>query len=193
MKFYQYLNERETVLTDFDKVYEAIKTECKTWIRHAEGAFAYRGIENYNADIMKKFVRKNRETLGMDQRKSNKLDKEFHDQFGWKPRSQGMFCTGDYLVAHQYGRVWIVYPIGAVDYLWSKEIGDLYVDIDPKSGVAADWSNEKIVGTYIENKGLHEALTQYRKNEIMVNCDAYYALCYRELGDKKLKMLKDLK
>lgn len=41
-------------------------------------------------------------------------------------RSNSIFCTGDSQKANQYGRVYVIFPIGNFKYTWSPTIEDLY-------------------------------------------------------------------
>ena len=57
------------------------------------------------------------------------LDDLFYSKFKLKPRSQGVFCTGDIDGTREYGRCFIIFPVGNYQYLWNPRIFDLYQEI----------------------------------------------------------------
>ena len=52
----------------------------------------------------------------------------FYRKFKWKPRSTGVFCTGDKEQAKGYGGLATVWPIGNFKYIWNPEIRD-FLDV----------------------------------------------------------------
>lgn len=54
------------------------------------------------------------------------FDVFFKEKFGWKARSEGIFCASDIMVSNDYGIVSIFFPIGKYSYLWSPNMIDLY-------------------------------------------------------------------
>lgn len=54
------------------------------------------------------------------------FDDMFEHVFGTRFRSNAIFTTGDPEIAHSYGHVQAVFPIGQFKYLWSPRVGDLY-------------------------------------------------------------------
>lgn len=58
------------------------------------------------------------------------VDDFFEERVGWRPRSEGIFCTPRYHEATSYGHnAYIVFPKDGFKYLWSPNIEDLYCDV----------------------------------------------------------------
>ena len=133
MRFKHYINERGTELPFniiikelYDKCYPFIKEINKQQIK----GFIFSGREN---DVIKYTgkVRKNRNPKDSPIKTHNILDKLFKKKFGWKARSNAIFCTGNIHTAAAYGKnVYMIFPIGKYKFLWSPEIDDLYETID---------------------------------------------------------------
>ena len=97
------------------------------------------------------------------------FDKAAKKKFGWKPRSEGMFCVGNKEVAKYYGLAYSVWPIGTFKFIWSDEVDDFfneYEDADPTDMI-------NVIGMYT-NKNLEGAIRDGA--EIMVKCKEYYAV-----------------
>lgn len=54
-----------------------------------------------------------------------RLNSDFKKQFGREYRN-GIFATSDPLTAKQHGHVYVVFPIGPLDFVWSSKVKDLY-------------------------------------------------------------------
>jgi len=89
--------------------------------------FLYRGITNHRSLFDKLTVNTNRVPMGSSWELHNLFDNEFYKKFGWKARSNSIFCTGLEDIAMTYGMGYIVFPIGNFKYLWSMEAKDLYI------------------------------------------------------------------
>ena len=119
-----------------DKVYQMAKLlfkNCKEYLKDlnikSAGRVMYRGA--YGDDMTKIVPRKDRQPKDMDWEQSEALDDEFKRKFGWKPRSEGVFCSGDIQQAKGYGDgVFTVWPMGKYKLLWSWSIFDLYTKLD---------------------------------------------------------------
>jgi len=185
MRLNNYINESREI--DIDLV-NKIKNECKYYF---ENARFLKKIYPLYRGIKKKFIwdiitpRTNRKPLDTDIKIHNLLDKEFKKQFGWKVRSQGVFCTGGW-PNRRYGNVYYIFPVGKFEFVWSPDIRDLTgslvnagilntkYKLDPD--ISEDTVNEVIfsmVSTY-EDTNFLEALRS--ENEISIKCKRYYAL-----------------
>lgn len=122
------------------KKYEEIKLknnldniffECKYFINDLKkcdkGSFIYRGV-NKKVDIEKfKSNLKYREPINMRIDIHEKLNKKFHEKFGWNVRN-GVFSIGKKTF---YGiDSYLIFPIGKYEIVWSPEIIDLYGEIE---------------------------------------------------------------
>lgn len=168
----------------------------------------YRGI-NVSGDAQKiqlrvngkvrtcliKNVRQNREPLDTPRQISTWVDDAFEEIFGWKPRSQGLFCTGSLFQTTDYGQAFQIFPMGKFKYVWSPDITDMIAPIKrisrelkisypggPVSHITAtkeqlaefnERIREFITEKYID-ENLHDAIGKHR--EIMFSCKQYLAV-----------------
>jgi hypothetical protein len=68
------------------------------------------------------------------------LDEQFKKKFGWKARSEGVFCVRSKQIAYNYGNPYSVFPIGNYKYIYSNKIHDLYVHFDELKEIPAVFS-----------------------------------------------------
>ncbi len=129
--------------------------DCKPYLKDLKksGKVMYRGA--YGGDMTKIIPRKDRQPKDMDQELSDEIDDAFMSHVGWKPRSEGVFCSGDYKQAEGYGSaVFTVWPIGKYKFVWSLSIYDLYTKLDNSGDydyIETDWMYEDYEERYGEN------------------------------------------
>jgi len=127
--------------------------------------------------------RKNRIPKNTKLQLHNALDKLLYKKFGWKPRSEGVFCTGSEFKARFYGYVYIMLPIGDFKFVWSPKIDDLFnqlslngiTDFNTDEIIKKDYLPDlkKIADTYTD-KDLVSAILS--GNEISIKCNKYYLI-----------------
>lgn len=89
--------------------------------------FLLRGSNNTYYGYQYLTPREDRRPKDMDSTVHKLLDDAFHKLYGWKPRSQGVFCTSDIMeVSNNYGLPYIIFPVNGFKYIWSSSIEDLY-------------------------------------------------------------------
>ena len=191
MKFHEYLIE--SGLSE-NNIKQLILKDCKPFLDQSKGLTLYRGM-NISPSITKEKVRKDRKPKDTDPRTQKKADEVFLKKFGWMPRSQGLFVTGNQKEAKRYGTLYRVYPIGNFKFIWSDKVMDFFTNFkfDNVSMFDELISMIYIDGSeYIHNKALERGLKKDIKtykdtdltgairsnNEIMIDCDEYYAVRY---------------
>lgn len=190
-QFYKYLNEI-LVSKETEQAWEILSDDCTEVIDFyrkssvvSHGTAIFRGTNKRFSVISDKIKpRKNRKPTDTPPELQKKLDEEFKKQFGWKPRSSGVFAFGDNGM-HGYGKPCAVFPSNGWRFLWSPAVTDLYMKLQDDGILYSKWIAEYyrnnpeelddyievIVGTYT-NKNLDKAL---RSNiEIIIGCDYYY-------------------
>ena len=208
MRFKQFIQEEASEeLDDF------IERQCSSFVNEmgmsSEDAIShrlYRGIttegeksgekvkllyKGKSLSALIKIVRSDRRPLDTPRLISELTDDAFEDRFGWRPRSQGMFCTGDAGAARTYGNLYQIFPIGDISYIWSPEIYDMSnvikrvasdiglpylapekVTRDQKDNFFEEMS-EFVDKHYMEAE-LEKAIN--KKHEIMLKCSKYLAV-----------------
>jgi hypothetical protein len=84
-------------------------------------------------NVYRKAVRKDRVPLEMNRKISAVIDDWFNEKFGFRARSQSLFCYGEAGRgnAETYGsHQCAVFPIGDFQFVWSPKVGDLFLSVD---------------------------------------------------------------
>lgn len=178
------LNERYMV-KDWMEVMDILRRDCGPYIKEkALGENLWRGMKKDIGDFTKITPRKNRRPKDMPWELHEALDNAFKEEFGWKARSEAVFCSSSLYDAGFYGDIYIIYPIGKIKYVYSPVIPDIYTDMK-RAGFVEEvlYKNptpnriEQIADSYIElytDKNLKEGMR--RGVEILIKCNSYYAL-----------------
>jgi hypothetical protein len=142
-----------------------------------------------------KTARTDRKPLDTHPQISKLIDDQFNEKFGWKPRSQGVFCFSKERKhgATDFGKLHQIVPIGNFKYLWNPAIPDLtykifrlHGDIKvPKRPPNLEYSAEdlakiaaetkSIIGEYQDGE-LGNAIYDDSGMEIMLGCKTYLAI-----------------
>ena len=173
MRLTNYLTEEQ----DFQYIWGLLQKDCKPYIKQIKNDLLYRGSYKSNPGIVKVTPRKDRRPMSIHPKVQEILDNFFNKKFGWKPRSTGVFCTGDFSQAGQYGTAaYSFWPIGPFKFLWHPEVSDLFEslwDIQNSWGYWID--NPQILENFVKgysDKNFQKAIQS--KHEIMVSCKKYY-------------------
>src|SRR5574343_57678 len=125
MRLEKYLNEEES-----DYVSQIIDNVDKSYLNTVlKNGWLYRGTED-TSDFVMKTVRKNRTPMTTPKLVQKTLDELFFNKFGWNPRSQSAFISGDKGQAEGYGEAYLFFPIGEYRFVWSKDVRDLFDEVD---------------------------------------------------------------
>ena len=183
MKLKQYLTE--TMPPAFSEIVPILEKNCKPMMRvykktvkmysNREDMFCWRSTTLSNGIYEVKRRRKNRKPRNTDVKVTATLDKEFKQQHGWKPRTEGVF-TSSMSNAEGYGpNMCMFFPFGNLDYLHAPGIGDLFIQssmygVDSSHHTGAESSYRNLVKKY-KDTGLIVGLKD--EDEFMFNCDKY--------------------
>lgn len=135
MKLKEIINETMDTPETIDEVWAFIKNNCAQYIYENPShliAPMYRGFTNSAPPITVKLINQNR--LPKDTPKQiHKIFVEAFKEAGIKAnRDNSIFVTGDHSQASDYAasNVHVVYPIGDFDFSYSKDVKDLYMDLE---------------------------------------------------------------
>ena len=144
MRLKVFINEERHTEISFDtndieekveKMAHLLFNDCKQYLKDLgkSGEVMYRGA--YGGDMTKIVPRKNRAPKDMSRELQEELDNTFYDEFKWRPRSEGVFCSGEWDQAHSYGdAVFTVWPIGKYQFLYNENVHDLYTYFEEDVG-----------------------------------------------------------
>ena len=167
MKLKRYLTESTGVFG----VIDAIEKDCKPYMKFLKSIkyshFLIRDDSGRYDSFIKKKVRKDRRPSDSTMTDHKKMDEWLLNRFGWKARSEALFCYGAGirdLSTFDY----MVFPIGNFKFVWSPDIRDAwnYGGIDSYSKhTISEWYDD--ARTYTD-KDLNSSVKS--QSEIMVKC-----------------------
>lgn len=115
--------------SSFSSLWGQVEKDCKPFLTdlkkfHNHISFLYRGM-----NVMGSGVRPTRQDRLPKHTKpivAELFDKILYKTFGWKPRSEGLFCSGNLDDVSYYGAEKIIFPIGNYKMLWSQKVNDSF-------------------------------------------------------------------
>ena len=193
MRLTRYINESE------DAFYANVNSNCSQILKlykrtfsissHMIGGVLFRGLKKAIplGTVKSSRTEKGRRPKDTPLEVHNWLNQEFKRKFGWSVRD-GISCTTSYGHAHGYGKIHVFLPFDGYKYVYSEEIGDLYIDL-PGMAIAGmqkdfdlnEWLDEinEVLDSYTD-KGIAHLLVKGSKvgsghgPEIMFNAPKYY-------------------
>ncbi len=139
MKYTDLIEASDSLSDEEIKMAKLIKRDCQPYLR--QNAFSlkqlamYRGLEPGEA-FTEQYPTVIHKDIRLNDRKVSDTDPLIHDFFNIQftklygaPFRNSMFANGNAGMVFQYGRVYIVFPIGEFKFLWSDVVDDLYVSI----------------------------------------------------------------
>jgi len=186
MNYYKYLTRENK-----ERKKQILEKECSKFFKVIKKkSYFYRGIDGLSTDFKKIKSRKDRKPRDTPFYVHKRIDEMFKKYFGWYVRSEGIFTSPDSDDLEDYGDIYIFVPVGDFQYIWSREVKDLYTELlNIKAVSERKISSEKLIKNTFEkradiiediikkyhyNKGLNLS-TKY-KNEVIFKCDYYYVL-----------------
>ncbi len=155
MKFGLYLTE-----DDNQKTLDEFKKNTSQWFKEMGDVKLWRGTKHRIKDIKKLTSRVDRRPLDTPKEVHDWFDDAFKKEFGWKPRSSGVFTCPSKFHVEVFGKPYLIYPINGYKYIWSKHISDLtnYLEnirilVQPTERnhqLGENWYDKKILKEYTE-------------------------------------------
>lgn len=183
---------KEFILDGSNDIKELILTNCGSFLFQCGGEIMYRGMNGINLKQESTYNEKpiqwdiltsktDRAPKNTELLVSGFIDDYFEEKFGWKARSSGTFVTGNDRYASDYGHPYMIFPIGKFNFVWSERVKDLFFKTPSVDGPYHTSDEALRARTYevldngeYKNTDLEAALTF--GNEIMVQCNRYYAV-----------------
>lgn len=182
-----------------------IKQNCQPYLKLNKDAMIsrslYRGVKPPggfsvtgagDANFIRKDIRlTDRRPSDMDEDIYEFFNKYFTEMYG-APFRNAMFASGSSGDAADYGAVYVIFPIGEFQYLWSDTIEDLYTELHklydehPIDGYDILQKQEALaLGSELHND-LYDYVTSYQtdelekailsSHEIMIRAQSYYGI-----------------
>jgi hypothetical protein len=170
----------EKLLPDYSEILKIYKKTSPTYL--------FRN-SNKEGGFVSKVPRKNRKPKDTSEITHKVLDKLFYEKFGWRARSEGLFCIGGRSGTYYGNNRYIIFPKNGFKYVYSDNIDDLYAymgdeieyasfDRDNISKPEDTETMRKIINKKYTDKNLLDFLIKGTNSyqEIMIKCDKYYML-----------------
>lgn len=128
MRFKSFL---ESVERTPEEQAQLIYDHCQPFLRSSgwswpNGSFLYRGMGRIEPEPFLEVSVKPRVPKDSTKEIHKLLDDQFAEDYGVRFRSNAIFCTGAQGIASDYGTVYMIFPIGKFDFLWSAEVDDAF-------------------------------------------------------------------
>lgn len=133
MRLEKYLltDERKSYKESLEEVLETLRRDCEPFLKEIapRDILLYRGSDRiFMNDISKPHTpRKDRRPKDMKEWMFDLTNYAFKKAFGWEARKEGVFAVGLSKIAKMYGNPYLFFPIGRYEYIWSKNVKDLYI------------------------------------------------------------------
>jgi hypothetical protein len=133
MRFQQHIKESNGN-TPFIEIIDLIYDKCRPFLKDISKSgkldgLLFSGRKSYK-DYFIRALRTDRRPSDTKQNVHEYFDKEFNKKFGFKARSNAIFCTGRPSIARSYGNLYCIFPIGKYNFVWSDDIKDLFMAYD---------------------------------------------------------------
>jgi len=189
---------------DLQPFIDTLKKDCGPFLSvlKSSNTFLYRGFwvkgekrkELHKCETgivyFKSKPKKDRKPKDMERADHDELNELLKKKFGWKPRSQGVFATGDQSEAGAYGDDFLFFPIGEFKYVWSRDIKDLFQYIrDKREKESIEPDFQEIVDTYTD-KDIIGAIK--KGHELSIKCSSYYAVFEASVRNTKKEFMRML-
>jgi len=207
MKFQNFISEKFSDNQDeLESIINNIKKECKQIINLYKNVKTpiYRGIKGADRFFEKRNVRTNRQPRVINEESHKLLDKLFLKHYGWKARSEGLFCGSNSVSRTwgDYGIIYIIFPIGNFKYIWTPNPEDGFweylVKLERYNKANLEVSNDFIenldyaVKTDYYDKDIEKPLNKlFHDFEVILKCKSYYAI--KQRGDTWNKIKEMIK
>jgi hypothetical protein len=133
--FKQFLNEElDEDITEPEEIANTILRDCKPFLRQSgivnfKENGMYRGVRMHGAPrkyLDKYDYRTSRTTTDSSEQLVETLDNFFVKKCGMAFRKESFFGCGSQVLADNYGDLCMVFPLGEIEYAWSKTIPDAW-------------------------------------------------------------------
>jgi hypothetical protein len=204
VRLIRYINDQTTILGDplegkgnkgsviqdgmselRNEIVPRVKKECRKMVRlvRSTKSFLWRGLAGDDELFVIKTPRKNRYPTDTPTRIHEAFDKQYYEQYGWKPRSEGVFVSNKQRGTIGYGPAHIIFPVSRFQYTWAPEINDFFtyskitILLQPKQN-EVDIRIAEAIKKYNNNIGIDKFMKKNVPGEMMIKCKKYYAINY---------------
>ena len=158
--FKQFLNEVTLDLSDTQSVAKRIYQECAEFLRATKFGTSdqtpfYRGLNISKGLVQRLDAVKNREPTDSPLWLQRVIDDHLEEQFGYRFRENGTFAISNRVTASSYGVIYQIFPVGKLNFCYSKVIDDAYTffyNAKGESPPAGLDEMEQILRTQLDDK-----------------------------------------
>lgn len=203
MRFKEFLKEDK--LDMLKQSFNSIKRDCQPYLQQNKSPIwltpLFRGMDQTRVpddDVFKKHVRlDNRQTSDIPDEISDAMNNWMTKEFG-EPFRNALFVSGNENMANNYGRIYLVFPIGNFTFLYHDKFKDIYSTFSSFRWTYGEKADRMVQGKLLQTRkdfrkkfiehiasvnngnwkqdNLEGAINS--KSEIMIRTKEYYAVNY---------------
>ena len=163
MRLEKYINRIDE--TTDEELLNYFLSEVKDYLKEQNGVRLWRATNKNIKGIQKFSARSDRHPRDTPKEVHEWLDKWFKSNFGWKARSQGVFCASTPSGIEMFGKnVNLFFPCNGYKYIYSNTIHDLTAWLED-NGYIEEMSNGKWEATGFNHEGMRMSLMKRLKQE----------------------------
>jgi hypothetical protein len=186
----------------WQKTIAGIKKDCQPYLTQIDSDILqyplYRGMGTAEQPALKKKVRlAGRKPMDTPDNVHSMLNNSFTQLFG-APFRDSMFASGSFHVTNDYGNLYLVFPIGDFEFIWSSDVVDLFSEHgDYLNGISQNThptlDSQVVMTEWVhdlgyQNTDLQKAIQSH--HELMIRCSGYYAISISLWQDERNYMLR---
>ncbi len=138
MRLQRHINEVYS-MENWKELSAILEKDCKPHIKDLKGVktLLVRGYSSPTGSktFKKRSIRTDRIPRFISQNLSDKMSAYSKKKFGWDVRREGLFCTNDFDTASNFGRPYVIFPIGNYKSVWIDDANELYDAYDGWEGI----------------------------------------------------------
>lgn len=175
MKLKKYLSNNQLTIEQLDVLLPNYSEILKLY-KKLPGNFLYRG-SNSDYGFKKMIPRKDRTPRDTSLEKTKLMDEIFFDNFGWYPRTQGLFTSWSSYYVENFGdNIYIVLPSNGYKSITEKNTNKLWNYVHGKSDHDDFDTQKETFKNLIENGYSGKKLFEVTPGEVVIKCDTYYLI-----------------
>ena len=201
MKSKEFIVENIITEDEFKRYLDTIKRHCQPYLQQNPWPLTkplWRGMRDSREFILKEVRKTDRKTVDTPKPVHDTLNHAFSKLFGI-PYRNGLFATGKKADALSYGNEFLIFPAGRFKFIWSPQIKDIWDELVTKFYINRDHNQSKEelerIYEYFTTTDLYRVdslPTAIRSgHEIMIWCDAYYAINNDSFGSYSMHFRKE--
>jgi hypothetical protein len=184
----------------FNEMMYLVQRDCSEFIKEEFALFKHSTSTEDYIISSPKTNRRSKDKPSSFRNIDDMLDIYFKEIFGWKPRTEGVFCNPDKDSLIPIGDKYYIFPVDGYKYIWNTKIKSIYSELNKfaqmnyGTNIIKLSEDKEMLKDLFEN--FSEELEFYdnkdllynEKSQVLLGCDKYYMIKLDSLAGIKLKI-----